>query len=88
MESCRPYSSSIVLVLKKDELLRMCVDCRQLNAKMRKDTFPLPRTEKSFDALTVAEWLSTLDLASGYSHVWFAEKDKDQDWLLNTVWSI
>lgn len=72
-------------MLKKDELLRMYVDCRQLSAKMRKDTFPLPRTEKSLDALTVAEWLSTLDLASGYSHVEFAEKDKDQDWLLNLV---
>lgn len=75
-ESCSPYSSPIVLVQKKDGGIRMCVDYRQLNAKTRKDAFPLPRIEESLDALTGARWFSTLDLASGYSQVEVAEKDK------------
>lgn len=75
-ESSSPYSSPIVLVIKKDGTLRMCVDYRLLNAKTRKDAFPLPRIEESLDALAGAQWFSTLDLASGYSQVEMAERDK------------
>lgn len=75
-ESCSPYASPIVLVKKKDGSLRMCVDYRQLNAKTRRDAFPLPRIEESLDALTGARWFSTMDLASGYNQVPVAEKDK------------
>lgn len=75
-ESSSPYSSPIVLVQKKDGGIRMCVDYRQLNARTRKDAYPLPRIEESLDALTGAKWFSTLDLASGYSQVQMAEKDK------------
>lgn len=75
-ESCSPYASPIVLVKKKDGSLRMCVDYRQLNAKTRKDAFPLPRIEESLDSLTGACWFSTMDLASGYNQVPVTERDK------------
>lgn len=75
-ESSSPYASPIVLVRKKDGTLRMCVDYRQLNSKTRKDAFPLPRIEESLDALTNAQWFSTLDLASGYNQVPVAEPDR------------
>ena len=75
-ESCSPYASPIVLVKKKDGKLRLCVDYRQLNAKTRKDAFPLPRIEESLDAMTGAQWFSTLDLASGYNQVPVTEEDK------------
>ncbi|XP_076131023.1 retrovirus-related Pol polyprotein from transposon opus [Alosa pseudoharengus] len=75
-ESCSPYASPIVLVKKKDGSLRMCVDYRQLNSKTRRDAFPLPRIEESLDALTGAQWFSTLDLASGYNQVPVREDDK------------
>uniref|UniRef100_A0A3P9LYG9 Gypsy retrotransposon integrase-like protein 1 n=1 Tax=Oryzias latipes TaxID=8090 RepID=A0A3P9LYG9_ORYLA len=75
-ESSSPYASPIVLVQKKDGGLRMCVDYRQLNARTRKDAFPLPRIDESLDALAGAQWFTTLDLASGYSQVEVAEKDK------------
>ncbi len=68
-ESCSPYASPIVLVKKKDGGLRLCVDYRQLNAKTRRDAFPLARIEESLDALTGACWFSTMDLASGYNQV-------------------
>lgn len=75
-ESCSPYASPLVLVKKKDGSLRMCVDYRQLNAKTRKDAFPLPRIEETLDALTGARWFSTLDLASGYNQVPVTEEDR------------
>lgn len=75
--SCSPYSSPIV-VQKKDGSIRLCVDYRQLNAKTRKDAYPLPRIEESIDALTGAKWFSTLDLASGYSQVSVVERDKEK----------
>lgn len=75
-ESCSPYASPIVLVKKKDGSLRMCVDYRQLNSKTRRDAFPLPRIEESLDALSGAQWFSTMDLASGYNQVPVAEKDR------------
>ncbi|MGH0176852.1 UNVERIFIED_CONTAM: hypothetical protein FKN15_073716 [Acipenser sinensis] len=75
-ESSSPYASPIVLVQKKDGSLRMCVDYRQLNARTRKDAYPLPRIEESLDALSGARWFSTLDLASGYNQVPVAEPDR------------
>uniref|UniRef100_A0A8C1XCE3 Gypsy retrotransposon integrase-like protein 1 n=1 Tax=Cyprinus carpio TaxID=7962 RepID=A0A8C1XCE3_CYPCA len=75
-ESCSPYASPIVLVKKKDGSLRMCVDYRQLNARTRKDAFPLPRIEESLDSLTGARWFSTMDLASGYNQVPVSEQDR------------
>ncbi|KAL2078911.1 hypothetical protein ACEWY4_024655 [Coilia grayii] len=75
-ESNSPYSSPIVLVKKKDGSLRMCVDYRQLNAKTRKDAFPLPRIEETLDMLSGARWFSTMDLASGYNQVPVTEADR------------
>uniref|UniRef100_A0A8C6TVK3 ribonuclease H n=1 Tax=Neogobius melanostomus TaxID=47308 RepID=A0A8C6TVK3_9GOBI len=74
--SSSPYASPIVIVQKKDGSMRLCVDYRLLNAKTRKDAYPLPRIEESLDALGGARWFSTLDLASGYNQVPIAEKDK------------
>ena len=76
--SCSPYSSPIVVVQKKCGDIRLCVDYRQLNAKTRKDAYPLPCIEESLDALTGAKWFSTLDLASGYNQVPMAEKEKEK----------
>lgn len=75
-ESSSPYASPIVLVKKKDGSLRMCVDYRRLNAKTRRDAFPLPRIEESLDSLAGACWFSAMDLASGYNQVPVAEKDR------------
>ena len=63
------YSSPIVLVWKKNGALRMCVDYRQLNAKVKRDAYPLPSIEESLDVLGGAKYFSTIDLASAYNQV-------------------
>ena len=76
--SSSPYASPIVVVQKKTGEIRLCVDYRELNARTRKDAYPLPRIDESLDALSGARWFSTLDLASGYNQVPMAEKDKEK----------
>ena len=64
--SSSPWSSSIVLVKKKDGTLRFCVDYRRLNSVTKADTFPLPRMDDILDQLGNCKFFSTLDLKSGY----------------------
>ena len=63
------YASPIVLVRKKSGAIRLCLDYRRLNAKTRKDAFPLPRIKESLDALGRARHFSAIDLASAYNQV-------------------
>ncbi len=52
-ESSSSYASLIVLVRKADGSLRLYVDYRKMNAKTRRDSFPLPRIDESLDTLGV-----------------------------------
>jgi len=63
------YASLVVLVHKKPGALRLCVDYHCLNAKTRKDAYPLPRIDESLDALGRARCFSASDLASAYNQV-------------------
>lgn len=65
-ESTSPWSSPVVLVRKKNGSVRFCIDYRKLNAVTVKDSYPLPRIEDCFDALSGSKHFSTMDLASGY----------------------
>lgn len=75
-ESSSSYASPVVVVRKSDGSIRLCVDYRKLNQKTKRDAFPLPRIDESFDALRGARFFSSIDLASGYHQVAVAECDR------------
>ncbi|KAL0161724.1 hypothetical protein M9458_045449, partial [Cirrhinus mrigala] len=77
-ESSSAYASPVVLVRKADGSIRLCVDYRKLNLKTKRDAFPLPRVDESFDVLRGAQFFSSIDLASGYHQVAVAEKDRQK----------
>ena len=55
---------------------RFCLDYRCLNARPKKDAFPLPRIDDSLNSLSGQAWFSTLDIASGYWQVRLSENAK------------
>ena len=75
-KSNSPWAGSIVLVKKKDENLRFCINLRKLNARTVKDAYSLPRIEETLDYLAGSKWFSALDLKSGHWQVELDEESK------------
>jgi len=73
-----PWTSNVVLVRRKDNKYRLCIDYCRLNAITYQDVYPLPRIESCLDALNGAGWFSTLDLRSGYWQVRQDPRDADK----------
>ncbi|UYV76858.1 K02A2.6-like [Cordylochernes scorpioides] len=61
-----PWASTVVLVKKKDGSIRFCMDYRHLSDLTKKNSYPLPLIDATFDTLSGSQWFSTLDLKSGY----------------------
>jgi len=56
-----PWASPVVLVRKKDDSLRLCVDYRKLNLVTKGDAFPMPRIDDILDELGQSKYFTTLN---------------------------
>ena len=81
--SVSPYSSPLWVVPKPpgpegEERFRVVVDYRALNAKTKRDKYPLPRFEEMIDRMWGANVFSTLDLRSGYHQIRMDPEDAEK----------
>uniref|UniRef100_A0A1Y1L0V4 RNA-directed DNA polymerase n=1 Tax=Photinus pyralis TaxID=7054 RepID=A0A1Y1L0V4_PHOPY len=74
--SCSPWSSPIILVKKKDNSYRFCVDFRKINKVTVKDAYPIPQVSATLDKLKNAKYLSTIDIKSAFYQIPLEEDSK------------
>jgi len=67
-----------VLVKKKNDEWRMCVDYTNLNKHCPKDPFPLPRIDQVVDSTAECVLLSFPDYYSGYHQIALKESDQEK----------
>ena len=61
---------------KKDGSLWFCIDFRCLNARTKKDAYPLPRMQETMESMVGARHFSCMDLKSGFWQVKMAEESR------------
>ena len=71
-----PWCKTVVLVCKKDGGLPFCIDFHKLNARTRKDSYPLPQIQEAIESLFGAEYFSYLDLKAGFWQIAMDEVSK------------
>ena len=74
--SQRAWCNAVVLVWKKDGSLHFCRDFQHLNAHIKKDSYPLPRTQEALESLVGAGYFSCLDLKSRFWQIKMHESSK------------
>ncbi len=76
--STSAWGSPLILVKKPDGSMRPVVDYRRLNKVTRKDPYPMPRIDDLIDGLSSAQFITTLDLTTGYWQVPMTPADKEK----------
>ena len=78
IEPCQAeWSSPVHLVEKPGGSPRFCIDFRQVNAKTKCDTFPLPRIDQCIDQVGSAKLITKLDLLKGFWQVPLSERARE-----------
>ena len=61
-----PWCNTVMLVRKKDGGLCFCIDSCKLNARIKKDSYPLPHIQEAIESFIGAVYFSCLDLKAGF----------------------
>jgi hypothetical protein len=70
------WLANLVLVLKKNNTWRMCIDYTSLKKACPKDPFALPRIDQVIDSIAGCDLLSFLDAYSGYHQIPLFQPDQ------------
>nr|GEW56705.1 putative reverse transcriptase domain-containing protein [Tanacetum cinerariifolium] len=73
--SISPWGAPVLVVKKKYESFRMCIDYLELNKLTVKNRYPLPRIDDLFDQLQGSSVYSKIDLRSGYHQLRVRDED-------------
>jgi hypothetical protein len=75
LEECVSFGCPSIFFLKKDGMLSLCIDFKQLNKVTIKNKYPLTNIDDLFDQPRGAQIFSNVDLKSGYHQVRIKEED-------------
>jgi len=78
VESTSPWSSPIVLVLKPNSLVRLCVDYCKLNAEACPDEYYMPTLNEILERVGSCIVFSKLDLSKGLYLVLMEENSREK----------
>jgi hypothetical protein len=73
--STSPYSSPLVMVLKKEGTWCMCPNFHSLNKLTIKEKSPIPVIDDLLDELSGAQYFTKLDLCSSYHQIHMKDED-------------
>ena len=74
--STSPWAFPIAIASKQDGAIRLCINFKPLNLRMKKDGWPLPSMDEILEALAGEKRCTTLDLFAGYWQTRLAEELK------------
>ena len=70
------WCNVVVLVRKKDGTLHFCVDFRFLNARMKKDSYPLPHIQEALESMVGSALFLSMDFKSGFWQIKMAPESQ------------
>ncbi|KAG9184899.1 hypothetical protein G6011_06845, partial [Alternaria panax] len=67
--SSSPAASPVLFAKKPGGGLRFCVDYRALNAITKKDRYPLPLIQETFNNIAKAKWFTKIDVSAAFHRI-------------------
>ncbi|BFZ24546.1 hypothetical protein BsWGS_27585 [Bradybaena similaris] len=75
-ESDSEYLSPMIVLRKKDNTLRLCIDFRRLNAITKLDPVPMPNAQDLLSNISEAKYFSKIDLTKGFYQIMLSNDSK------------